>query len=142
MIFLRCSFIYHSVNRRTFAFGFISSFEPIKCFKSIKVNVLTLHKFWLSFLINLTHYSQPNGLAMGFTIFRHSANLLMDHFVNNFILNKFNNIMHYLRYVDDCLVFIESDINDANDVLIYNPIHSWNWFSSKNQLCSSNHFQD
>lgn len=39
---------------------------------------------------------------------------------NEFILNKFNKIKHYFRYVDDdSLVIINGNENDASDILNY-----------------------
>lgn len=95
---------------------------------SIKTNILTLLKFCLSqnfFVFNNQFYSQPDGLAMGSTLSPFLADLFMDHFENNFILNKFDVIKHYFRYVDDCLVFIQGDTEVATDMLNrINSLHS------------------
>lgn len=49
----------------------------------------------------------------------------MDDFENNLILNRIGTIKHFFGYVDDCLLLIERDRNEAHKILdIINNINN------------------
>lgn len=68
------------------------------------------------FNFNSITYSQPDGLAMGSPLSPLLADLFMDHFETNYILNNNNfkdKIIYYYRYVDDVLMLWNDSLDNA-----------------------------
>ena len=84
------------------------------------VDILSLLNFCLSqdfFSFNNKLYKQPDGLAMGSCLSPFLADLFMDHLENNFILTNNNSeIIHWFRYVDDCLCILNCDAHGAENL--------------------------
>lgn len=70
------------------------------------------------FSFNRTIYQQPDGLAMGSCLSPFLADIFMDSLENNHIINNNNTeILHWFRYVDDCLCFLDCDRVQAENLL-------------------------
>ena len=63
------------------------------------------------FVYNNEFYEQSEGLPMGGPLSGYMANLFMDRFETEHILNKFQNVHYYRRYVDDVFCIL----NQNND---------------------------
>lgn len=85
------------------------------------VDILSLLNFCLSqdfFMFNNKMYKQPDGLAMGSCLSPFLADIFMDYLENQFILSNNNNeILHWFRYVDDCLCILNCDHVGAENLL-------------------------
>ncbi|XP_050519268.1 uncharacterized protein LOC126893296 [Diabrotica virgifera virgifera] len=75
------------------------------------------------FIFNNNFYKQPDGLAMGSCLSPFLADVFMDHLESNYIM-KNPEVLHWFRYVDDCLVFVDGQQDSANHLLFkINQIH-------------------
>lgn len=112
----------------------------------VKINILTLLKFSLSqkiFQFHNSYYSRPDWPNMECMLSHFLADVIMNNFENNHIINKINKIKHYFRYVDNCLVFIDGNANDAKDILDYiNNLHNHIKFTLEVELNSKINFLD
>ena len=85
------------------------------------VDILSLLNVCVSqdfFSFNNKLYKQRDGLAMGSCLSPFLADLFMDHLENNFILTNNNSeIIHWFRYVDDCLCILNCDAHGAENLL-------------------------
>lgn len=92
------------------------------------INILSLLNLCLSqnfFSFNNKYYQQPDGLAMGSCLSPFLADVFMDHLENTSIISNSNKeILHWYRYVDDCLCFLDCDQQGAERLLTkINNIH-------------------
>lgn len=85
------------------------------------IDILALLNLCLSqnfFKFNDKFYQQPDGLAMGSSLSPFLADVFMDFLENNNILSVNNpEVLHWFRYVDDCLVFLNCDEIQAQQLL-------------------------
>ncbi|XP_072375519.1 uncharacterized protein [Diabrotica undecimpunctata] len=93
---------------------------------SVITPIIEILSFCLSqdyFSFNNIFYKQPDGLAMGSCLSPFLADLFMNHLESTQIMTN-NTILHWFRYVDDCLVFIRGNSNTAFSLLnTINNIH-------------------
>ena len=85
------------------------------------VDILSLLNVCVSqdfFSFNNKLYKQRDGLTMGSCLSPFLADLFMDYLENNFILTNNNSeIIHWFRYVDDCLCILNCDAHGAENLL-------------------------
>ncbi|XP_050518679.1 uncharacterized protein LOC126892954 isoform X2 [Diabrotica virgifera virgifera] len=117
-------------------FTSVPKIETLSLVKSLLVNksfqpnvispILDILELCLSqdfFQFNNKFYKQPDGLAMGSCLSPFLADVFMDHLESNHIM-KNPEILHWFRYVDDCLVFIAGHHDSAQQLLLkINSIH-------------------
>lgn len=90
--------------------------------------ILTLLNFCLSqdfFVFNDKLYKQPDRLAMDSCLSPFLADIFMTNLENKLIITANNpEILHWFRYVDDCLVFVDGYIGIVNNLLAkINQVH-------------------
>ncbi|KAJ8915301.1 hypothetical protein NQ315_014809 [Exocentrus adspersus] len=95
---------------------------------NIIVDILSILNFCLFqdfFTFNNKIYRQPDGLAMGSCLSPLLADIFMNFLENKFIITNNNNeILHWFRYVDDCLCFLNCDRTGAEALLTkLNNVH-------------------
>ncbi|XP_072377912.1 uncharacterized protein [Diabrotica undecimpunctata] len=94
------------------------------------------------FVFNNNYYRQPDGLAMGSCLSPLLADVFMDHLESTHII-KNPEILHWFRYVDDCLVFISGNSNSAELLLSkINQIHPNIKFTMELESSKSINFLD
>ncbi|XP_072381211.1 uncharacterized protein [Diabrotica undecimpunctata] len=94
------------------------------------------------FVFNSKFYRQPDGLAMGSCLSPLLADIFMDHLESTHIM-KNPEILHWFRYVDDCLVFISGNSNSADLLLSkINQIHPNIKFTMELESSQSINFLD
>ncbi|XP_050515797.1 uncharacterized protein LOC126890693 [Diabrotica virgifera virgifera] len=136
-------------------FTSVPKLETLSLVKSLLVNksihpnvispILNILELCLSqdfFQFNIKFYKQPDGLAMGSCLSPFLADVFMDHLESNHIM-KNPEILHWFRFVDDCLVFIAGNPDSAQQLLLkINQIHPNIKFTMELESSQSINFLD